>query len=151
MVVAQGPGKLKTVMQNIFVGGTILWFAFRDAWNPLALHKSPFWQFWKDFHGHFVSLSLGVASPKPWATTRCGSWRRASRHNGPSGRITRKITPIEPLWIGVSEVRSTRDTPMGWRRSEHLQPAPWHHHLHYLREQLFRVASRASSAQIHCW
>jgi hypothetical protein len=29
-----------------------------------------------------------------------------------SGRITRKITPIEPLRIGVSEVRSTRDTPM---------------------------------------
>jgi hypothetical protein len=48
-------------------------------------------------------------------------------------------------------MRSTRDTPKGWRRSEHLQAAPWHDHLHHLCEQLFRVAPRASSAQIHCW
>jgi hypothetical protein len=37
-------------------------------------------------------------------------------------------------------MRSTRDTPKGWRRSEHLQAAPWHDHLHHLCEQLFRVA-----------
>ncbi|MBM4187616.1 MAG: CDP-diacylglycerol--glycerol-3-phosphate 3-phosphatidyltransferase [Gemmatimonadetes bacterium] len=62
VIAAHGHGKLKTVTQNIFVGGTILWFAFRDAWNPLALHKSAFWQFWKDFHGHFVSVSLAIAT-----------------------------------------------------------------------------------------
>lgn len=62
VIAAQGPGKLKTVMQNIFVGGTILWFAFRDAWHPLALHKSAFWQFWVGFHGHFVSVSLALAT-----------------------------------------------------------------------------------------
>lgn len=62
VIAAQGPGKLKTVVQNIFVGGTILWFAFKDAWDPLALHESSFWQFWRDFHGHFVSVSLGVAT-----------------------------------------------------------------------------------------
>ena len=62
VIAAQGPGKLKAVMQNIFVGGTILWFALRDAWSPLALHKSAFWQAWKDFHGHFVSISLALAT-----------------------------------------------------------------------------------------
>ena len=40
----------------------IAWFAFRDAWHPLALHKSAFWQFWKTFHGAFVSVSLAIAT-----------------------------------------------------------------------------------------
>ncbi len=62
VIAAQGPGKLKAVMQNIFVGGTILWFAFRDAWHPLGLHRSVFWQFWKTFHGGFVSVSLAIAT-----------------------------------------------------------------------------------------
>ncbi|MGE0442610.1 MAG: CDP-diacylglycerol--glycerol-3-phosphate 3-phosphatidyltransferase [Gemmatimonadales bacterium] len=62
VIAAHGTGKLKTVTQNIFVGGTILWFAFRDAWDPLDLHRSAFWQFWKEFHGHFVSVSLAVAT-----------------------------------------------------------------------------------------
>jgi CDP-diacylglycerol---glycerol-3-phosphate 3-phosphatidyltransferase len=62
VIAAQGPGKLKTVMQNVFVGGTILWFAFRDAWAPLGLHRSGFWQFWRDFHGGFVSVTLAVAT-----------------------------------------------------------------------------------------
>lgn len=62
VMAAHGTGKLKTVFQNIFVGGTILWFALRDAWTPLALHKSSFWIAWKDFHGHFVAASLAVAT-----------------------------------------------------------------------------------------
>lgn len=62
VIAAQGPGKLKTVMQNIFVGGTILWFAFRDAWAPLKLQQSGFWQFWKGFHGHFVAVTLTIAT-----------------------------------------------------------------------------------------
>ena len=62
VIAAQGPGKLKAVTQNIFVGGTILWFALRDAWHPLALNKSPFWQSWAGFHGLFVSVSLAVAT-----------------------------------------------------------------------------------------
>lgn len=62
VIAAQGPGKLKTVVQNVFVGGTILWFAFRDAWGPLQLHRSWFWQFWKDFHGGFVAITLAAAT-----------------------------------------------------------------------------------------
>ena len=62
VIAAQGPGKLKTVMQNIFIGGTILWFAFRDAWTPLKLGQSTFWNFWRHFHGSFVSVTLAVAT-----------------------------------------------------------------------------------------
>lgn len=62
LISAEGPGKLKTVMQNIFVGGTILWFAFRDAWAPLELHRSGFWRFWKDLHGGFVAVTLALAT-----------------------------------------------------------------------------------------
>lgn len=62
VIAAQGPGKLKTVMQNVFVGGTILWFAFRDAWAPLGLGKSWFWQLWSSVHGHFVAITLAVAT-----------------------------------------------------------------------------------------
>jgi CDP-diacylglycerol--glycerol-3-phosphate 3-phosphatidyltransferase len=62
VISAQGPGKLKTVMQNIFVGGTILWFAFRDAWQSLGFRKSPFWTWWNEFHGGFVSVTLAAAT-----------------------------------------------------------------------------------------
>ena len=62
VISAQGPGKLKTVMQNIFVGGTILWFAFRDAWQSLGFHKSRFWTWWNEFHGGFVSVTLAAAT-----------------------------------------------------------------------------------------
>lgn len=62
VIAAQGPGKLKTVVQNVFIGGTILWFAFRDAWVPLKLAQSSFWQFWKGFHGTFVAVTLAMAT-----------------------------------------------------------------------------------------
>ena len=35
-----GPGKLKTVFQNIFIGAIILWFAFRDARKPMGWEHS---------------------------------------------------------------------------------------------------------------
>lgn len=62
VIAAQGPGKLKTVMQNIFIGGTIAWFAFRDAWAPLGLGKTKWGQFWNQFHGGFVALTLAIAA-----------------------------------------------------------------------------------------
>jgi CDP-diacylglycerol---glycerol-3-phosphate 3-phosphatidyltransferase len=62
VIAAHGPGKLKTVMQNIFVGGTILWFAYRDAWQPLGFHKTRFGAWWNEFHGHFVAITLAIAT-----------------------------------------------------------------------------------------
>ncbi len=61
IIPAAGPGKLKTVLQNIFIGATIAWFAFRNAWKPLGWYSSPFGKFWNQFHGGFVAVTLLIA------------------------------------------------------------------------------------------
>jgi CDP-diacylglycerol--glycerol-3-phosphate 3-phosphatidyltransferase len=61
VVTAQGPGKLKTVFQAIFIGGTISWFAFRDAIGPLGWSDDRAAQWWNQFHGLFVTVTLGIA------------------------------------------------------------------------------------------
>jgi phosphatidylglycerophosphate synthase len=62
VIAAAGPGKLKTVIQNIFVGAVMLWFAFRDARKPLGWEHSKWAQFWNTFHGGFVAVALLVAA-----------------------------------------------------------------------------------------
>ncbi len=61
IIAAQGTGKLKTVIQNIFIGATIAWFAFRNAFQPFGWDASPFARFWNQFHGGFVAVTLGIA------------------------------------------------------------------------------------------
>ena len=61
VVAAQGPGKLKTVMQSIFIGGTIAWFAFRNAIKPLGWEEERAALWWNQFHGRFVALTLAIA------------------------------------------------------------------------------------------
>ena len=53
-------GKFKATFQNMFIGGEILWLALRSralerAWD------SPFWSFWKVFHGSYVAITLTIA------------------------------------------------------------------------------------------
>jgi CDP-diacylglycerol--glycerol-3-phosphate 3-phosphatidyltransferase len=62
VVTAQGPGKLKTVMQSIFIGGTIAWFAFRDAIKPMGWETDRTALWWNQFHGGFVAVTLGIAA-----------------------------------------------------------------------------------------
>ena len=61
VVIAAGKeGKYKALFQNLFIGSLILWWALRDR----ALERgwdSPFWTFWKTFHGAFVAITLIVA------------------------------------------------------------------------------------------
>jgi hypothetical protein len=45
----------------VFIGGTLAWFAFRDAVVPLGWQQSPFAQWWNSFHGGFVAATLGIA------------------------------------------------------------------------------------------
>lgn len=61
IIAAHGTGKLKAVFQNIFVGATIAWFAFKDALVPLGLQGTGFARFWTGFHGGFVAVTLTVA------------------------------------------------------------------------------------------
>lgn len=62
IIPAGGAGKLKTVIQNVFIGAIILWFAFRDARKPLGWEHGRFASFWNTFHGSFVALTLAVAA-----------------------------------------------------------------------------------------
>ena len=62
IIPAGSAGKLKTVIQNIFIGATIAWFAFRDARKPLGWEHSRFADYWNEFHGGFVALTLAVAA-----------------------------------------------------------------------------------------
>lgn len=62
VIAAQGPGKLKTVFQSIFIGGAIAWFAFRDAIRPMGWERDAAARWWNQFHGRFVALSLAVAA-----------------------------------------------------------------------------------------
>ncbi len=61
VVIAAGKeGKYKATFQNMFMGGEILWLAVRSR----ALERgwdSPFWSFWKVFHGSFVAITLAIA------------------------------------------------------------------------------------------
>jgi len=60
VIPAGGAGKLKAAVQNVFIGATIGWFAWKD-W--LASHKFAGWYrtVWDQFHGAVVAITLGVA------------------------------------------------------------------------------------------
>src|SRR2546427_613221 len=55
-----GAGKLKAVVQNVFIGATLFWFAWKDA---LAAHRWAGWfrNFWNEFHGAVVAVTLAGA------------------------------------------------------------------------------------------
>ncbi len=62
VIPAAGAGKLKTAIQNVFIGAVILWFAFRDARKPMGWEHSAWADWWNQFHGGFVAVALGVAT-----------------------------------------------------------------------------------------
>jgi CDP-diacylglycerol---glycerol-3-phosphate 3-phosphatidyltransferase len=62
VIPAAGAGKLKAVLQNVFVGAIILWFAFRDARKPMGWEHTRYAQYWNEFHGGFVAVALAVAA-----------------------------------------------------------------------------------------
>jgi len=60
VIPAAGAGKLKVIVQDVFIGATIAWFAWKDA---LAAHRWAGWfrNFWDQFHGAVVAVTLGGA------------------------------------------------------------------------------------------
>jgi CDP-diacylglycerol---glycerol-3-phosphate 3-phosphatidyltransferase len=61
VIAANSAGKMKTAIQSIFIGGTLAWFAFRDAVRPMGWQQSPFALWWHQFHGGFVAVTLSIA------------------------------------------------------------------------------------------
>jgi CDP-diacylglycerol--glycerol-3-phosphate 3-phosphatidyltransferase len=62
VIPAAGAGKLKTAIQNVFIGAVILWFAFRDARKPMGWENSRWADWWNQFHGGFIAVALAVAT-----------------------------------------------------------------------------------------
>src|ERR1041385_1584830 len=60
VIPAIGAGKLKAVVQNVFIGATIAWFAWKDAIVQMHL-VGDFRNFWDQFHGWFVAVTLAGA------------------------------------------------------------------------------------------
>ncbi|HEV8265043.1 MAG TPA: CDP-alcohol phosphatidyltransferase family protein [Gemmatimonadales bacterium] len=60
VIPAVGAGKAKAVVQNVFIGATIAWFAWKDA---IAAHHiaGAFRNFWDKFHGTVVAVTLAGA------------------------------------------------------------------------------------------
>lgn len=60
VIPAAGAGKLKAIFQDIFIGATIAWFAWKDL---LVEHHWVGWfqRFWDSFHGAVVAITLAVA------------------------------------------------------------------------------------------
>ena len=60
VIPAVGAGKAKALVQNIFIGATIAWFAWKDA---IAAHQfaGTFRNVWDQFHGIFVAVTLAGA------------------------------------------------------------------------------------------
>src|SRR5688572_33505781 len=52
---------LPILMQSIFIGGTIAWFAFRSAVEPMGWERDRTALWWNQFHGGFVAVTLGIA------------------------------------------------------------------------------------------
>ncbi len=62
VIPAAGAGKLKATLQNIYIGATFLWFTFRDARKPLGWEHNKIAEYWNEFHGGVVALTLALAT-----------------------------------------------------------------------------------------
>jgi CDP-diacylglycerol--glycerol-3-phosphate 3-phosphatidyltransferase len=60
IIAAGGAGKLKTVFQNCFIGGTIAWFAWKDLIVEMKW-TGAYTELWNEFHGAFIAITLGIA------------------------------------------------------------------------------------------
>jgi len=61
IIAAAGPGKMKTIVQDIFIGATILWFAWKDMRVSFGWETGWFGAFWERVHGTVVAATLGGA------------------------------------------------------------------------------------------
>jgi CDP-diacylglycerol---glycerol-3-phosphate 3-phosphatidyltransferase len=60
VIPAAAAGKAKALLQNIFIGATIAWFAWKDAIAELKL-AGDYRNYWDQFHGTLVAVTLAGA------------------------------------------------------------------------------------------
>jgi phosphatidylglycerophosphate synthase len=61
VIEALGPGKLKTIMQDIFLGAMIGWFAWKDMSEHFGWRTGWLGALWERFHGTLVAVTLAIA------------------------------------------------------------------------------------------
>lgn len=61
VIAAGGAGKLKTIVQDIFIGATILWFAWKDMAADFGWRQGWLGTWWERLHGAVVAITLAVA------------------------------------------------------------------------------------------
>ncbi len=60
IIAAMGAGKLKTVVQDIFIGAVIAWFAWKDLSAEYGWESGWFGALWERFHGIFIAVALVI-------------------------------------------------------------------------------------------
>ena len=60
VIAAVSAGKLKALFQNLFIGGTIAWFAWKDLIIEMRW-TGRLRDWWNQFHGAFIAVTLAVA------------------------------------------------------------------------------------------
>lgn len=61
VIAAAGAGKLKTIIQDVFIGATILWFGWRDLAAAYGWRRGRLGELWDRLHGWVVAVTLAVA------------------------------------------------------------------------------------------
>ncbi|GBD31230.1 MAG: hypothetical protein KatS3mg081_0932 [Gemmatimonadales bacterium] len=61
VIAAAGAGKLKTIVQDIFIGATIGWFAWKDMRTAFGWQRGWLGEYWEQFHGGVVAVTLAIA------------------------------------------------------------------------------------------
>ncbi len=61
VIAAAGAGKAKTIVQDIFIGATIAWFAWKDMRVAFGWERGWLGALWEQFHGALVAITLAVA------------------------------------------------------------------------------------------
>ena len=61
VIAADYTGKIKTIVQDVFLGATIGWFAWRDMRIEFGWETGWLVAFWDRFHGAVIAVTLGGA------------------------------------------------------------------------------------------
>lgn len=61
VIAAAGAGKLKTIVQDVFLGATIGWFAWKDMSETYGWTSGWLGALWEQIHGSLVAVTLGIA------------------------------------------------------------------------------------------
>lgn len=60
VIAAASAGKIKTIVQDVFIGATIAWFAWKDMRHAFGWETGWFGAFWERFHGTVIAVTLAV-------------------------------------------------------------------------------------------